>query len=107
MQWTEFFLTAANAQISGHAAAVLGNLAAGSHQMKDAMRDAGAIPPLVRLLHDSDDITAELAAVALRNLSMQNALNRDAIIAADGLVPLLQLLSVGIADLQPPLRCQV
>jgi len=58
----------------------LGNLAAGSQPIKDAIREAGGIPPLVALLNaDPNEIAAELAAVVLRNLSLQNPVNRHEI----------------------------
>lgn len=64
--------------------------------------------PLVQLLKDNpEEISAELAAVALRNMALQNSLNRQAILAADGLQPLLQLLSGGQDRLVVPLRCEV
>lgn len=63
-----------------YAAAALGNLAAGSQHLKNAIRQAGGIPPLVELLYqDPDQISAELAAVVLRNLSLQNPQNRSEI----------------------------
>lgn len=73
--------TFAEWQITEYAAAALGNLAAGSQPIKDALRDAGAIPPLVKLLRDDpEQISAELAAVVLRNLSLQNPANRQEIV---------------------------
>jgi Armadillo/beta-catenin-like repeat len=69
---------------------------------------AGGIAPLVSLLHEgSDEITAELAAVALRNLALQNAANRRAIEDTGGLMPLLALLSRGQEHLVHPLACEV
>lgn len=67
-------------QITEYSAAALGNLAAGSQQIKDAIREAGGIGPLVALLReDPNEISAELAAVVLRNLSLQNPINRSEI----------------------------
>ena len=69
---------------------------------------AGGIQPLVRLLRDDpDEISAELAAVVLRNLALQNAVNRAAIKDAGGLQPLLRLLSMGQDKLVYPLSCEV
>ena len=68
----------------------------------------GGIPPLVRLLRDDpDEISAELSAVVLRNLALQNAINRAAIKDAGGLQPLLRLLSMGQEKLVYPLTCEV
>ena len=69
---------------------------------------AGAIHPLVELLRDHpDEIAAELAAVALRNLALQNPINRQAILTAGGLQPLLHLLSMGQEKLVYPMQCEV
>lgn len=69
---------------------------------------ANGIAPLVHLLVASpQEISAELAAVALRNLALQNDLNRQAILLAGGLPPLLQLLSSGQERLVAPLNCEV
>eukprot|EP00873_Tetraselmis_striata_P001879 jgi/Tetstr1/422143/TSEL_012998.t1 len=81
-------------EVLENATAAVGNLAAGSQALKNGLRSAGAIAPLVRLL-DGDEILAELSAVALRNLSMRNQLNRQVILDAGGLEPLLRLLSKG------------
>lgn len=68
----------------------------------------GGIQPLVRLLRDDpDEISAELSAVVLRNLALQNAVNRAAIKDAGGLQPLLRLLSMGQEKLVYPLTCEV
>ena len=72
------------------------------------MTQAGGVEPLVCLLRDNpEEISAELAAVALRNMALQNNLNRQAILAAGGLQPLLQLLSTGQERLVVPLQCEV
>ena len=69
---------------------------------------AGGIQPLVCLLRDDpDEISAELSAVVLRNLALQNAVNRAAIKDAGGLQPLLRLLSMGQDKLVYPLSCEV
>ena len=69
---------------------------------------SGGIQPLVRLLRDDpDEISAELSAVVLRNLALQNAENRAAIKDAGGLQPLLRLLSMGQEKLVYPLTCEV
>lgn len=63
---------------------------------------------LVALLKgNAGEPAAELAAVALRNLCLQNRLNKDAIVAADGLLPLIQLLSSGRQLLAQTLQCEV
>ncbi|KAL3152213.1 hypothetical protein ABBQ32_001299 [Trebouxia sp. C0010 RCD-2024] len=97
-----------DSEVTEYAAAALGNLAAGSQQIKDAIRQNGGIQPLVRLLRDDpDEISAELSAVVLRNLALQNAVNRAAIKDAGGLQPLLRLLSMGQEKLVYPLTCEV
>eukprot|EP00891_Asterochloris_glomerata_P007776 jgi/Astpho2/7776/fgenesh1_pg.00117_%23_7_t len=96
-----------DSEVTEYAAAALGNLAAGSQQLKDAIRQSGGIPPLVRLLRDDpDEIAAELAAVVLRNLALQNPANRAAIKDAGGLQPLLRLLSMGQDKLVYPVGCE-
>lgn len=68
---------------------------------------AGGIPMLVQVLKEGQSETAaELAAVALRNLARQNQTNKDAILAAGGFVPLLNLLSSGREVLLQPLQCE-
>lgn len=64
-------------QVTEYTTAALGNLAAGSQQIKDIIRESNAIPPLITLLRDNpEEISAELAAVVLRNLSLRNEKNR-------------------------------
>lgn len=93
-------------EIIEFAAAALGNMAAGSHEIKDALREAGAMPPLIRLLRGPHSAAAELAAVALRNMSLGHRTNRDLLMALDGLEPLLDLLSLGQERLEFPLHCK-
>lgn len=64
-------------QIIEFAAAALGNMAAGSNEIKDALREAGAMRPLIRLLKGPHSAAAELAAVALRNMSLGHKTNRE------------------------------
>lgn len=63
----------------------------------------------MELLRDSTTgkVAAELAAVVLRNLALGNAGNRDAIVDAHGLAPLLGLLSAGQEWLTRPMPCEV
>lgn len=62
----------------------------------------------MRLLKESPgEISAELAAVALRNMALQNSLNRQAILAAGGLQPLLALLSSGQEKMVTTFHCEV
>lgn len=73
------------------------------------LSQAGAIAPLVELLRNAStgEVAAELAAVVLRNLALGNAGNRDAIVDAHGLAPLLGLLSAGQEWLTRPMPCEV
>ena len=60
------------------------------------------------LLHDGNaDGAAELAAVVLRNLALGSVANRQAIVAAGGLEPLLRLLSSGQERLGRAMACEV
>lgn len=78
------------------------------HVRRGICMQAGGIQPLVCLLRDDpDEISAELSAVVLRNLALQNAINRAAIKDAGGLQPLLRLLSMGQDKLVYPLSCEV
>lgn len=52
-------------------------MAAGSNEIKDALREAGAMRPLIRLLKGPHSAAAELAAVALRNMSLGHKTNRE------------------------------
>ena len=75
--------------------------------MTSVPEQAGAIQPLVRLLREGpDEISADLAAVALRDMALQNPANKEAIIAAGGLQPLLELLSGGQERLVQLLQCE-
>jgi hypothetical protein len=56
---------------------------------------------------DPGEIAAELAAVVLRNLALGNAANRQAIMEAGGLEPMLHLLSMGQEKLVHPMPCEV
>lgn len=56
---------------------------------------------------DPDSAAAELAAVALRNMALQNEQNRLSIVSAGGLQPWLQLLWRGLPQLVQPLQCEV
>eukprot|EP00210_Caulerpa_lentillifera_P004799 g4581.t1 len=104
----ELLSSGPESEITEYAAAALGNLAAGSQRLKDAIRQAGGIEPLVKLLRqDPDEISAELAAVVLRNLSLQNPQNRSEIQTAGGVQPLLRLLSMGQETLLEPLPCMM
>ena len=62
----------------------------------------------MRLLQQHpDEIAAELAAAVLRNLAVQNAANRHAIMAVGGLQPLLRTLSSRQEQLVVPVTCEV
>lgn len=94
-------------EIIEFAAAALGNMAAGSNEIKDALREAGAMRPLIRLLQGPHSAAAELAAVALRNMSLGHRTNRELLMSLNGLNPLLELLSLGQERLEFPLHCKV
>jgi len=69
--------------------------------MKDAVREAGAIPPLLHLITDFPDAAfAEAASYAIGNLILRNDDNKAAIIEAGGVIPLLQLLDSGSEELR-------
>jgi vacuolar protein 8 len=71
-----------------HAALLLGLAAAASPENQAAIVEAGAIPPLVELLHTEGPEARGQAAVALRTLAMGNAYNKVAMEKA-GAIPLL------------------
>jgi hypothetical protein len=81
------------AEVTAHAAAALRNLARGNAQNRDAMREAGAIAPLVALLGagPKNEATSH-ACAALANLTFDNVLNQDAVRDAGGVRPLMALL---------------
>uniref|UniRef100_A0A7S3JQ13 RING-type E3 ubiquitin transferase n=1 Tax=Aureoumbra lagunensis TaxID=44058 RepID=A0A7S3JQ13_9STRA len=76
------------------AAGALQNLAANNSDNKAAIIRAGAVPPLVRLLANSQVETArETAAGALQNLAKHNEDNKSVLIEAGVLPPLIATLS--------------
>jgi hypothetical protein len=94
-------------QILEHALSAVCNLAAGSQGVKQHMCEAGLIEPLLTLLTSAFDRTlAQLAALALRNLS-RNPRCRQEIMRLDGINALLEFLSEGLENLQYPLHCEV
>lgn len=76
------------------AAAALLNIAAagGSLGLRKAIAAAGALPPLVKLLQGEDHGAREHAAGALRNITIADR-QRDAVIAAKALEPLVELVT--------------
>lgn len=60
-----------------YATAALGNFAAGSQVVKNILREFGVVPALVKLIeHRPDEASAELAVIALKNMSSKNSVNR-------------------------------
>ena len=95
------------------AADALRHLACANDRNRDRARELGAIPLLVAQLRrvagvahadmgEADVAAVTAATAALRNLSYQNAQNRDAIRAAGGLAPLLDLVATGDPPAPPP-----
>ena len=75
------------------AARAVANLASASAESRDALREAGAIPALVKVLQKSGCVAGETyAAWALSTLACGNAINRDAIRDAGAILPLVRLL---------------
>ncbi len=68
-------------------AEALWRLAENNATNKDAIREAGGIPPLVALLSALDYGTRRNAVLALSNLANNNASNKDAIREAGGIRP--------------------
>eukprot|EP00951_Prasinocladus_malaysianus_P006531 scaffold46439_cov46-Prasinocladus_malaysianus.AAC.2 len=69
-------LSSPRIEVLENVTAAVGNLAAGTQNIKDALRKAGAIEPLVALLSHSE-LVSEFAAVALRNMSLKNLENQQ------------------------------
>ena len=85
---------------SGHgakaAALSIDHLAVSSARNRDAMREAGAIAPLVALLQaGAGSEAARNAAGALWNLANSNDTNKNAICEAGAIAPLVALLQAG------------
>ena len=94
-------------QVLEHSLSSVCNLAAGNQQAKQALCEAGAIEPLLGILVSCVDRSlAQLAALALRNLS-RNSACRDEIVRLDGVAALLDFLSEGLSDLYYSLDCHV
>ena len=71
-------------------------LACDNRTNPDAIREAGAIPPLVALLHaGAESEAAESGACALWILACDNSTNQDAIREAGAIPPLVALLHAG------------
>jgi hypothetical protein len=86
-----------DADVTVKASAALWSLADSSSANKDAIREAGGIPPLIALLAAGPERKATLkAAGALGSLAFAHA-NKDAIRAASGVAPLVALLRAGPA----------
>jgi hypothetical protein len=78
------------------AASTMLRLSRTSDTARDAIREAGAIPPLVALLHaGAESKAANYAADALCNLALDNPTNQDAIREAGAIPPLVALLHAG------------
>lgn len=94
-------------QVLEHSLSSVCNLAAGNQQAKQALCEAGAIEPLLGILVNCIDRSlAQLAALALRNLS-RSAACREEIVRLDGVAALLEFLSEGLSDLHYSFDCQV
>jgi hypothetical protein len=75
---------------------VLGNLASSNDTIKNAIREAGAIAPLVALLQaGAGSEAATIAAGALANLASSNDTIKNAIREAGAIAPLVALLQAG------------
>lgn len=70
-------LSSKTSSIRENAAGAIGNLAAGSAEVKDELRRAGAVPKLVSLLAGENEVLAEFSSGALMNMSLKNADNRQ------------------------------
>jgi hypothetical protein len=78
------------------AASTLLSLSRTSETAREAIREAGAIPPLVALLHaGAESEAAKNAAGALRILAGKNSTNQDAIREAGAIPELVALLHAG------------
>lgn len=75
-------------------ATVIWNLAVDNRSSAEALREAGAIPPLVALLRRCDDSSVQ-AADALASLAAFSPTNRRAVRDAGGIRPLVALLASG------------
>ena len=78
----------------GHAGA-LGNLAWNNTANRDAIREAGAIRPLVDLVRSGTADGRADAAGALNNIASDNAANQAAIVEAGVVGPLVALVRAG------------
>jgi hypothetical protein len=94
-------------QMTEHALSAVCNIAAGSQAIKQQIAAAGLIPPLLKFLTDSYDRSlAQLAALAVRNLSREPRCRQE-IMRLNGVPVLLKFLSEGIEVLQYPMSCEV
>ncbi|KOO34431.1 thump domain-containing protein 3-like protein [Chrysochromulina tobinii] len=85
----------AESKAAENAAGALWNIAGDNRTNQDAIREAGAIPPLVALLHaGAESKAAKNAAGALGNLAI-NPTSLDAIREAGAISPLVALLHAG------------
>lgn len=82
-------------QFKIEAARAFNNLAVGSHDNKVYLAEAGAIYPLVQLLHNGTVIGKKTAANALWNIAFDHEryLNGEALTGLEGIIPLVSLLT--------------
>jgi Armadillo/beta-catenin-like repeat len=93
--------------VAEHALSAICNLAAGSNLIKGHLADSGVIPVLLQQLAPQADASlAQLAALALRNLSRHTLCKRQ-IVDSGGVPVLIAFLSEGLEVLKFPLRCEV
>ena len=78
--------------IKAEAAGALWSLSGGHANMQSAIAQAGAIPPLVKLLGDPEMRTRRKAAGALTSLAIGSLANQDAIARANGIPALVDLI---------------
>ena len=70
-------------------------MACDNPDVKDAIRVADGLTPLVAMLRDAGSVEAKSAAATLRMATVGNPANRDAVREADGIPPLVALLAHG------------
>lgn len=87
------------------AVAMLSSLSSQNHfEYSDAIFQAGALGPLVKVLASGSAVAQGSAAAALHALARGKATHQAALVEAGGIVPLVRLLKMGSAKVQEEVR---
>ena len=88
------------------AVAMLSSLATQNHyQHSDALYQAGALRPLVKILNSGSATAQGFAAAAVHAIAHGKPAHQASIVSAGAVVPLVRLLKTGSCKVQEEVRC--